>query len=285
MNSLFAISIPKGRSRAPFMGVPVEGQRPLVFVTEQVRLALAGTKITDVAFIAANGNGTRALEITHRHNRGHGRIVLYDRCRDSWQIAHVWQTLRDWAEKQRKRRANGKSKNGKAAAIIRRLEKEKRGLWLHVPYHPLLPPKSQYDGKYLRESAWQWHQQKPMRKRVAQIAGMVLKGKITNTTGYRKLRELKIEFRRFSELRTHEREKFSYQDYYWRHVYQFCSGFCNGMREPYAERENLAEQLERHAEARQRYVADKRLAESLDSQIAALRKIADHAANYTGGEA
>ena len=167
------LSIPAGRIRAPFMGLPVPGERPLVFVTEQVRAALKGVTITDTALLetkrAANtgeddynrgvGEKVRALEITYRHGppngdglgRNRGRVVLYDRADARGYIAgykFLRLVISEWAEKQREKRAKQAdlptTARGKRIAIaIRRLEREKGKLLgysgkLHRPVHPFL---------------------------------------------------------------------------------------------------------------------------------------------------
>jgi hypothetical protein len=58
------ISIPKGRVRSPWMGIPQPGTRPLVLSTEQVRAALAGVTVTDRPFGRPEGRAmaTRYLD-------------------------------------------------------------------------------------------------------------------------------------------------------------------------------------------------------------------------------
>lgn len=151
-NNKAIISIPKGRVRCPWMGIPQPGSRPLVLNTEQVRGALAGVDVTDCAVIDTervggygntgngwghkNGQHTRALEVTFTHGRrGHGRTVFYD-------LGPCDLSIHVWAERQRERIArngNGETARAKKVAVmVRRLEKEKKQLYLHVPKHPLL---------------------------------------------------------------------------------------------------------------------------------------------------
>src|ERR1035437_4955884 len=63
-------SIPQGRVRCPWTGIPVPGKRPLVLNTEKLRGALAGVDVSDAVIIetprAANskrGEAVRALEV------------------------------------------------------------------------------------------------------------------------------------------------------------------------------------------------------------------------------
>lgn len=286
------------------MGVPIPGSRPLALHTEQVRAALKGATITDVALIdttrkgssyeswrSREGESTRALEVTYRHGTGgRGRSVFYDRCSASLTVQN---SIREWAEKVRRHKPEPKlSAKAKAAGVaIRRLEKEKAGICVHRPVHPLL----QRDGYHFtmpdgcRESEFRWHEEKPIRKRIAKIAGLSLKCRITNAKAYAMLREAGFEFKRFSDLRKWDRDRVNDdQAEYWRHLHFFVEGVLSEPRRegriaarvwrkqrPDGEEEQEVQEdaFERHAKARVDYLVARRQAASIDLQIAALKEL------------
>lgn len=230
MMATVPVSIPKGRIRAPFTGIPVPGERPVIVQTERLRLALAGVKVTDAAVIdttRVKGDGysilpvglasgkpgemVRALEITFthgRHGRGRGRTVLYDLgyAKDGavhkYRQAVIAQALREWAEGQRKNIAkkltgSGTVRGQRIAQAIRKLEKEKSEIYgyKNPPLHPLLPSQSEYrrdEGSGYRDQEWRWHDERFHRKQLAALAGRRIRCLITSTTAYKLLRERRL---------------------------------------------------------------------------------------------
>jgi hypothetical protein len=282
-----AFSVPSGRLKSPYMGVPVPGSRPLVFLTDQVRGALAGTTVTRVKVIKT-GEG-RALEVLYAHGKNQGRAVFYDRCTKN--LFGIQQSIREWAEAQRKRLSATKlsPKARRAGVAIRRLEKEKRALRLYRPVNPLLQREGYHyttsDG--CRSSEQQWHDEKPKRKLLASVAGRFLKsGKVTSTTAYKLLRDIGFKFEKFSDLRQYGKDRIGDdQCEYWKHIHFFVDGmiaepqresrvaarFARKYRSSEAEPKDV---FQRHSEARVEYIVAKRQAESLELQIAAMKELA-----------
>jgi hypothetical protein len=234
------IRIPRGRVRCPWFGINVAGARPIVLHTERVEAALKGVVVTDCAVVEAKrqasgegwqrrqGEPTRALEVTYAHGRGHGRAVFYD-------LGACDMSIHVWAERQRERLAKKpaamSARERRAGVIVRRLEKEKRQLYVHRPVHPLL----QREGyefaapESCRASEWRWHQEKPRRRQLAHVAGMALKHKVTNATAYKMLLDAGFTVTKFSELRKWNRDRaHDDQNEYWRHVHFFASGMLAG---------------------------------------------------------
>ena len=279
MTTATMVPIPKGRIRCPWLGVPIPRSRPLVLATETVRAALKGVVVTDAALIeTARGNHNepvRALEVTFVHGKhGHGRSGFYD-------LGPCDLSIHNWAEKQRERLAkNGNGLSAKARRIgvmVRRLEKEKKSLYLRVPLHPLLPTGYRYTGDHCRESEWRWHSEKAQRKSLARIAGQVLKHKATATTGYRLLREGGFGFTKFSDLRRWDRDRVhDDQRDYWKHLHFFVHGMLASVAraKDYVHDADEGDEFQRHKRALLGYLADKRQAESIDAQIVALRQLA-----------
>ena len=216
------ISIPSGKLKSPWMGVPVPGERPLILSTALVQAALRGVTVSDAEVTEAQRAGAgyqsreivRALEVVYRHGRdgrGRGRVVFYDSCRDSAsQREFSWRIVGEWARVQREKLAKPKVERGRGsgreeeiARQIKRLEKEKKRLYLpkNPPRHPLLPPEYSHGEPWREHSAQaekRWHDEKPQRKRLARIAGDVIKARITHATGYKLLRAAGFEFVKFS---------------------------------------------------------------------------------------
>jgi hypothetical protein len=249
-----------------------------VLATAQVSAALKGVTVTDAAIIDCDRRGAsvRALEVTFTHKRGHGRTVLFD-------LGPCDLSIHNWAERQRERIAkngNGQSaRERKVAVMVRRLEKEKKALYLRRPVHPLLPSEfHMHEGsdRYLRESEWRWHSEKAQRKVLARIAGQVLKHRITATTGYKLLREAGFEFTRFSDLRKHDRDRLPWQDDYWKHLHTITHGLLATVSraKDYKRDPDEGDEFTRHRKSLVEYIADKRQAEALDSQIEALQELA-----------
>jgi hypothetical protein len=260
-----------------------------------VRGALNGVTVTDAALIETErlcgatswkhkqGEQTRALEVSYRHGKsGKGRTVFYDRCASRDGQAAVRVEMRKWAAHQRELRAKAREpklsvKARQAGVAIRRLEKEKGEYCYATP-------------ESCRKTEFEWHEQKPMRKQIANIAGQVLKRQITNGTAYSLLRKAGFEVRKFSDLRKWEKVKVDEdQDEYWRHIHFFVGGVLSGphregriadhaRRKYRTSDETEPNEFERHAKARVEYVAASRLANSIDAQIAALKHLA------SGGE-
>ena len=234
------ISIPSGRVRCPWFGVNVAGARPLVLSTERVEAALKGVTVTDAAVVEAKrqasgegwqrrqGEPTRAVEVTYTHGRGHGRAVFYD-------LGACDLSICCWAERQRERLAKKpaamSARERRAGVVVRRLEKEKRQLYVHRPVHPLLQREGyEYAApESCRASEWRWRQEKPMRRQLAHIAGMALKHKVTNATAYRMLLDAGFTVTKFSELRKWDRDRaHDVQSEYWRHIHFFAAGMLAG---------------------------------------------------------
>ena len=279
------ISIPKGRVRSPWLGVNVAGARPLVLLTEQVKAALAGVTVTDAAVIEAKRRAasegwqrrqdepTRALEVTYTHGRGgHGRAVFYD-------LGACDLSIHGWAERQRERLAKKpamSARERRVGVMVRRLEKEKRQLYLHRPVHPLLQREGYMYAtpESCRASESRWRQEKPMRRQLARIAGTALKHRVTNATAYKMLRDAGFSVAKFSDLRKWDRGRAQDEQGYWRHIHFFVSGMLSG---PDRERKHRAAPVDRFADHRKAlvsYLADRRQVESLDSQIRAVRELA-----------
>lgn len=291
------LTIPSGKVRSPWMGIPIPGERPIVLLTDHVRGALAGVTITDVAVTdstragfymdAARSNERyRAVEVTYRHGRkGRGRALFYDRTTHSTRLE-----IYKWAEKHRENRAKPAKLTGRAGEIarqIKRLEKEKKTLWLsdQPPVHPFLHRReatwilgqrsNQTAPEYLRESEQRWHDEKPKRKELARIAGMWLKSKLTSTTAYKKLKEVGWEVTPVSKLRTHDRVRRPSQDDYWKHLPEFVRGVLSEVaREKDYEYDANENEFTHHAEARLHYLAARNQAQTIDNQIAALKELA-----------
>lgn len=296
------LTVPSGKLRSPWMGVPIPGRRPIVLMTDQVRAALTGVTITDVAVVEStraglymdeprNSTKYRAVEVTYVHGkRGRGRAVFYDRTTHTTRL-----DIHRWADKLRENRhkpAKLSGREGKIAQQIKRLEKEKKSLWLsnQPPVHPFLHRREQNwivgqmpdqtASDYLRESEQRWHDEKPKRKELARIAGMWLKNKLTSATAYKLLRETGWEATPVSKLRTHDRERRPYQDDYWKHLPEFVRGVASNVaregREEWQKKLPMPKEdaaLARHAEARLMYLETRRQAQAIDNQIAAIREL------------
>jgi hypothetical protein len=308
MIAALPVTIPKGRVKCPWMAVPIENGKPLVVMTAQLQLALRGVTVTDAAVIdtirtsdgaynrlsAWANRPTRALEIVYTHGkrgqgRGHGRIVLYDRCPDKAEYVNLRTCLRVWAEKQRENRAKqtvgatGKvSARAKQAGIgIRRLEKEKGRLYLpdRPPVHPLIPREqdlSPETDSRIRENELQWHAEKPVRRKLARIAGEVIKGRTTHATAYKILKAAGYSFKGYGDVTARERErlKIGCPADYFKWLYKSVNGLSHGPTGHDWNCEPVQERLQRHDAARLEYLANRRMAESLEDQIAALRELA-----------
>src|SRR5208282_1719920 len=208
----------------------------------------------------------------YTHGRGHGRAIFYD-------LGACDLSIRGWAERQRERLARKpamSARERRVGVMVRRLEKQKRELYLHRPVHPLL----QREGyefatpESCRASESRWRREKPMRRQLARIAGMALKHRVTNATAYRLLRDAGFSVAKFSDLRKWDRGRVQNdQNDYWRHLHFFASGMLAG---PDRERKHRtpADRFAEHREALVSYLVDRRQAESLDSQIRAVRELA-----------
>jgi hypothetical protein len=272
------LTIPSGPRRAPFMGIPIPGERPIVLVTEQVRGALANVTITDVSI--TNDGSIRTLFVSYTHGpnrRGHGRAKFYDRGSNAWLIR---QQLRDWAEPQRLARLKpAKPKASKHEIAIRRLEKEKRGIPDHRPRNPLIPPEYDRCDSYSREREARWHEDRPKRRALAKVAGLVLRGRLTYTNGYKRLREMGITFLLYSKIGARDKEQFS-QDEYWRQIHRWCYGMLEAVKrlksyeyEP-EEDGTPRDRFTEHAKARREYLEHRREIEAIDLQIASIQELA-----------
>jgi hypothetical protein len=285
------MTIPSGRVHSPWMGIPIPGELPIVLLTKQVIGALKGVTVTDAAV------RYRTLEVTYTHGRrGHGRCVFYDRGNGCTRL-DIHRDIHRWAEKQREILAKPKpvklsDREAEIARQIRRLEKEKRSLYLSPdpPVHPFLHRREQRwvvgqmpdqtCADYIRESEQRWHDEKPKRKELARIAGLWLKNKLTSTTAYKALREAGWEVTPVSKLRTHDRERRPYQDDYWKHLPEFVRGvLAKVAREKDYEHDanedgTPSTEFTRHARARLEYLATRRHAQMIDKQIKALREMA-----------
>lgn len=278
------IRIPSGRVRCPWFGINVAGARPIVLSTERVEAALKGVAITDCAVVEAkrqaSGEGwqrrqdepTRAIEVTYTHGRGHGRAVFYD-------LGACDLSIRCWAERQRERLAKKpaamSARERRAGVIVRRLEKEKRQLYVRRPVHPLLQREGyEYAApESCRASEWRWHQEKPRRRQLAHVAGMALKHKVTNATAYKMLLDAGFTATKFSELRKWDRDRAQDEHGYWRHLHFFVAGMLAGPSRE-GRRKSSVDRFAEHREALVSYLADRRQAEAIDSQIMAVRELA-----------
>lgn len=279
------LSIPKGRIRSPWFGVNVAGARPLVLSTERVEAALKGVTVTDCAVVEAKrqasgegwqrrqGEPTRALEVTYTHGgRGHGRAIFYD-------LGACDLSIRGWAERQRERREKKppmSARGRRAGVVVRRLEKEKRQLYVHRPVHPLLQREGyEYAApESCRASEWRWHQEKPRRRQLAHVAGMAIKHRVTNATAYKMLLDAGFTVARFSDLKKWDRGRVhDDQGEYWRHLHFFAAGMLAGPSRE-GHRMATADRFAEHRKALVSYLADRREAEALDSQIKAVRELA-----------
>jgi len=287
MMASLSISIPKGRVKCPWMALPIPGERPFILPTEWTRAALRGTTVTDAALIEVKHEryGTiRALEVTHRpskFSRVHGRVIFYDRCYSRADQINLRSLIREWAEAQRERMTKKLTGNGtvraqKVAVLIRRLEKERKALYLHIPRNPLFPSEYRYEGDHYRDAEWTWYEQKSTRKRLARIAGMVLKDKVTTVRGYKMLREAGFEFVTFGQQQVHRgKRRHESQQLYWKHLPDSVRGVAaSASRErEYEYGPDEGNEYQRHRKAQVGYLACKRQAESIDAQIVALREL------------
>lgn len=273
----------KGRTRCPYLAIPIPGERPFVVSREMFERVTRDITITDTSLdkLTVESHGKIwALTIVHRTGKARGRCVLYNLLQTTF--AHNYWTFKlamyKWAESHRDKPV--RNSTTKFDKLIDKLERELGRVREDVsgPWHPLLPPKAGYGtSRYYAASELEWHKTRADRKRIARVAGLVLKNHITERTGYEMLREMGYKIKRFSALGVGERrrEKIGGTDAYWRTVYSFC-GITSLHVSNLWNRQggDLTQELQRHAESRVEYLQDKRHAESLRIQIASIKKLA-----------
>jgi hypothetical protein len=272
MPSLRIVTIPK--STFPLLGIPIEGERPFVVLKERFKQATRGINITDWAVLPGNGDGRRHLTITHSTGRVHGRMTFYE-LKDNikWQVV-CWTKV----ERERLERLDAKPKpEGKYAQAIAKLERQRkklRPLWEH---HCLLTPKSDTTRDWYRERELHWHETKPQRKRLARIAGLVLRHKITPKRGYKLLRETGFTVLTKSQVREPLKSRLHLDDSdgernYWRALPQIILKLeiIGGM---FSHRTVEAFDVEKARAKRYEWLSHRNAMRELEAQIAGIREM------------
>jgi hypothetical protein len=282
------------KATAPIVGIPLEGEKPFAVRRDLLVNTLKGLKVID-AGVQLDLQTGKPSELVVYASGENVKAVRRFKPLDLRYLSPYAYSLRlhmaEWAEKQRAKRKQPKVKlSGREKEIakqVKRLEREKSKLYIakNPPLHPLLPTGYRYEGNYLRESELQWHNEKPKRKQLAAIAGMVLKSKITSNAGYKMLRDARFDFVKFSEQPTHRGQRAHDNPWsYWKHIPEFVRGMMGKVprtkddnwrdtHEPQADG-TPSNEFTRHNVARAEYLATKREAQTIDNQILALRELA-----------
>jgi hypothetical protein len=277
MQSKRVITLPKSKSLPPYIGVPVEGERPIVVQAAKLAAILRTVKVTDwdVSKVGENGNARRVLTIVHRTGKCHGIFKFYDQSSgaNGWRIKSQ---QRAWAASLAKSRS--KPKLDRTQAAIAKLERAIAKLGKpKLSTHPLVPSEPEQAGNYERALESDWHAEKPARKHLARIAGAVLTHRVTTNKGYEMLRQSGYppKFLYGNRPQPYRDAWEGKPDRYWQKLHLVCLS----ARPPneHIWRESFGfggEELKARAEQRAEYLAHKREIESLRAEIKAIQSVA-----------
>lgn len=194
----------------------------------------------------------------------------------------------EWGQKclaaREKAAAPQPTKNDKAIA---RLERELKKLYAHRPVHPLA--RSNRSWSWYREADdetehyplqgtigsdrayWlDWHKQREDRRRIAMIAGWLIRSNITSVMAYSLLKDAGFSVKKLSDLNTYERR--TADGKYWSKLYLFASGLTP--KREYMDNTPNAEDFENHAKARLEFLEKSREIKSIETQIESIRALA-----------
>jgi hypothetical protein len=281
------ITLPVVQSRGcPILGIPVAGTRPFCVSRDRYNAVMRSINVTDYSIetkpVIAPGythptHAERFLTVCHVTGKVRGRYVFRECCHDIGSARYaVWK----WTDKQREARKKKQAKPAnKHAALVAKLQRELGELYLHAPKNPLVyrAALSRQADKWERDAAQAWQDGKTDRKKLARIAGLVLRMHMTPTHAYKAIRDAGLPCRTLSQLTTNEKQRYGLDGYrlsryhqdggYWQQL----PAILLQQRKPYDAREfNIDRELARHAEARKEYADTLRQTQSLKSQIAAL---------------
>lgn len=89
------------KTTAPYVAVPIPGQRPIVIERLRLQRALRGVTILSADTICAE---QRALTVFYKHKGGRGRAVFYDRTNPVGGRIFIARKNEEWAHRERHKR-------------------------------------------------------------------------------------------------------------------------------------------------------------------------------------
>lgn len=280
------ITIPK--STCPYIAIPIPGKRP--FLVKRTVFQAATKGINMVSAELSSYESGYWLIVEHKTVTASGTVIRGRyKFRNQWSVQAL-DGVRRWAERERQKRAKVVTQG--ASATLTKKQAAQVAKWqrelakLHVgdpPTHPF--NRERYSYREYRASTattpevpfwWaSWYSQRAMRKQIARIAGLVLKGKLSDRQAYTQLRELlgNVTFKTYGAMTGNQREAFDikWADDYWKRLPRVIWGIwgsCSGNKPRDLCPVDFAEQLAHHRESVQEYLVRKCQAVQLQSLIA-----------------
>ena len=271
----------KGKTRCPYLAIPIPGERPFVVERKHFESVTRKITITETTLKRIEGpdhkaKGLWALTIQHHTGNVRGRYVFYNLLQTRFATNYDGFKREMWKWAESYRRVGVRKSETPFEKQIRQLSKEIDKLHLgKPPLHPLLPgPYTREFSESVRETILAWRNGKAERKRIARIAALALRCKITDRQAYDALRALGYKVTSYCKITSAQRRywKMEGRNDYWQRLYTQCglanAGYNHKIYHGYCDqRALLPESFTRHAEARVEYLATKRQAESLQNQI------------------
>lgn len=289
--------------KCPYLFINIPGERPFVMERSMYDSVTKDINIVETTLTKYDA-GLWVYTVKHVTPLRNGRTV-----RGSFKFYNLMQTrlqsrfwkfrdeMIDWGKKclDAKEKAEAPQPT-KADRAITRLERELKKLSAHRPHHPLLPRQGM---PWYRESAddvehypmhgtddntrayWlNWHKQREDRRRIALIAGWLLRSNITSVMAYSLLKDSGFSVKKLSNLNAYERHMADGK--YWSKLYLFASGLTP--KRNYMDNTPNAEDFENHAKARLQFLEKSREIKSIETQIESIRALAKPPQPVTSAE-
>ena len=185
---------------APYVGIPIPGQGPLIFNRSKLKNALNGVKPIYIA-VVVHDNGERSLAVegvASKHCRTSMRMLslqrngFYNRYSEQYKAMEKWNPVKAAAPRT--------TKHDKALA---KLEKQLAKLGNRPK---IQNPCLSYSNHGDRNEFLRWQQQKLLRQRIGKLAMQVCAGDLTARQFYVALAELTI-VKRYSDFTEKDRER------------------------------------------------------------------------------
>lgn len=231
------------KATAPIVGIPLPGERPFCIRRDLLSDSLKGLKIVDAG-----------IQLPLDGNRRNARLVVYaagDRVQAIRRFAPLgsYEPLLQWVKNERKKRATPKVRTSARQKEILKLQKKLAKLGTPAaPMHPLLSNRDtaqdirKSDAERLANwdrwvadgypecrkpltngEQWAaWKREAPIRRWIQTQARECRKGKLSTAQLYRTLAEREIVARKWSELKTHDKERCGNLWGYLVILWQFC---------------------------------------------------------------
>jgi hypothetical protein len=264
------ISVP--RSGCPFVALQIKGRHPFTVSRERFVKATKGVNVTDCS-LDQTEQGYR-LTVTHRTGNVRGKYVFYDQSNSLDAYRKIRKQINDWADRQRMSRLRKQTAAANPLPLryqkqIAKLQRELKRIG--DPYMPRLRDESPSGAsQWERDRFASWIADKPKRKQAAKIAGMVLKNHVTDSTGYKMLRDAGFEVKTRSQMSADQKRRFGGPYNYWINlpVILHLASKPNKFDYGYADPSKRNETWLRNAKD---YFHTKRQIESINAQISAFR--------------